>query len=136
MKKLLGTLLLTLTAFTSPIIAAKPISAQQKHIDAYTWQEQKMFNLTGYWIDVKVKPWADMKDKNVWGDTSFDDGGAHIEIADLNSYPASMPESARQAFQDTVLQHEMMHVYMMVKNVPEEIQDKIIYLMQPFFRKK
>ena len=107
---------------------------QQQGLSKYLWQQEKLFQINAYWVDLKVVSKGDMKDKSAWGDTYFDDKGAHIEIMDANDMPFQLSQKERGKFQHEILQHEVLHIYMSAHGVPDEFQDPLIHLFQPYMK--
>ena len=107
---------------------------QQQGLSKYLWQQEKLFQVSQYWVTLAVVAKGDMHDDGAWGDTYFDKKGAHIEIMDENDMPTQMSLKEREKFQHVILQHEIMHVYMTSQGIPDELQDPLIHLFQPYMK--
>lgn len=132
MKRLIS-LFLLFAVLLMPVVGST-VNDQQLQLEKVLNKYEQVFSLQEYWIDLKVLPKAQMKDQSAWGDCYFDENGAHIEVMDANDMPHNLTSAYRQKFQKHILQHEVMHIYMTAKGVPEEMQDPLIHLFQQLLK--
>lgn len=121
--------------------AAEPetIQHQTHRLQPELWKIQKQFGLQHEWMTVSVKSVAEMVfiDENgvkspcgCWGMTDTDHLNM-ITLLSIEDYPESMPWNKRVEFQNTVLQHEVMHIVFTGVGVPGNFQDLLIHRLQP-----
>jgi hypothetical protein len=134
--KYLITFLISLTlgfglSFTLP--TSNPSTEDQTaRLNQSLWKIQGQFNAREYDFQVKAARVWEMEAQgchNDWGCSNLET--AQIYIRDVRDMPQSMPWGKREAFQDTVLQHEVMHFVLSADGVPPDFQDKLIHTLQP-----
>jgi hypothetical protein len=130
MKHLLLTLLVPLM-----LVAGIVPVAEQSHAEKILAYDVKLFGLQNWWVDITIRRGPDMHEHGVWGDVRADENGYHIEVCATEDYPASIPPKNRVAFQNDIIQHEVMHIRLTQLGVPSQVQDELIEGLLPALRK-
>jgi hypothetical protein len=105
--------------------------AQTERLTKELWKLQNQFGLTKYEAMVHASRTSDMHDCGCLGSTELGVGVPNILIMRTQDMPASIPQEDRIAFQNEVLQHEVMHIVLTEVEVPQDFQDKLIHRLQP-----
>jgi len=116
---------------TTQYVDSRPQSTEDQtaRLSTELWKLQGQFSLQDVALTVNARRVWEMHDCNCWGRTQPDVG--IIEIMDIRDMPQAIPWSARAAFQNTILQHEVMHVKLTNLGVPGPVQDTLIEGLQP-----
>ena len=100
------------------------------------WKLEKQYSLIEYGITVQVLRHDDLVNKcgsEVFGCTFPDKG--EILIRDTRDLFATMPGKERIPFQNSILQHEVLHLVFTKFGMPGDVQDEWIHDLQPYLKK-
>lgn len=125
-----------LTRQTIPI--QNSIEDQTSRMTQQLWKLEKLYNLTDYAITVQVirKNEQDFHAcADTWGCTHLTEHGDQILISDIRDFPPAWPWEDRTPMQDTILQHEVLHIVFTSLEMPAAVQDQFIHGLQPLMLK-
>lgn len=105
--------------------------SQTERLTKELWKIQKQFGLSKFQVTVHSAREVDMDNCGCWGSTEISSGPPIILIIRTQDMPSSIPQTDRIAFQNEILQHEVMHIVLTSVGVPSDFQDTLIHRLQP-----
>ena len=112
------------------------LAQQQKALVPALQADLKLFGITDAKVILAVKRDKDMGNCGCWGKTTFTESAAEITIVAVEDLGDGIAEKDRKEFQETIVQHEVMHIKLSMMGVPPQAQDTIILGLQPSLRKR